>query len=249
NPRLGVAYDLFGNGRTALKTFIGRYMGQLTATIGNANNPMVTSVNTVQRTWTDSNGNYVPDCDLRLPTANGECGGISDLNFGKVNPNATRWDPEVLRGFGARDYFWDFGAEVQHEIRRGLSASAGYYRSWFGNFRVTDNLAVTADDFSPFCVVAPVDSRLPGGGGYQVCSLYDVAPARFGQVTNLVTAASRYGKQTQVNDFFSVNLNTRFGPGIQLGGGLDTGRTVTDSCFVVDSPQQLLYCRNSVPFR
>src|SRR5262245_16681544 len=51
NPRLGVAYDLFGNGRTALKTFIGRYMGQLTATIGNANNPMVTSVNTVQRTW------------------------------------------------------------------------------------------------------------------------------------------------------------------------------------------------------
>ena len=248
NPRLGVAYDLFGNGRTPVKVFIGRYMGQLTATITDANNPMVTSVNTVQRTWADANRNYVPDCDLRNPSANGECGGISDLNFGRSNPNATRWESDVIRGFGNRDYFWDFGTEVQHELRPGLSVSAGYYRSWFGNFRATDNLVVTPADYDPFCVTAPVDSLLPGGGGFQQCGLYDVAPAKFGQVANLVTDASRYGKQTQVNDFFNVSLNTRFGPGIQLGGGVDTGRTVLDSCYVVDSPQQLLYCRNTVPF-
>src|SRR5262249_57534859 len=87
-----------------------------------------------------------------------------------------------------------------------------------------------------------------GGGGYQVCGLYDVAPAKFGRVTNLVTPASRYGKLTRVNDFVNVSVSTRIGIGIQLGGGVDTGRTVSDRCFVVDSPQELLYCRIETPW-
>jgi hypothetical protein len=50
------------------------------------------------------------------------------------------------------------------------------------------------------------------------------------------------------SDFFGASLNTRFGSGIQFGGGVDTGRTVTDACFVIDSPQQLLNCRVVTPF-
>jgi hypothetical protein len=94
-----------------------------------------------------------------------------------------------------------------------------------------------------------VERRLPGGGGYQVCGLADVTPARFGRVTNLVTQASNYGTQTQVSDFFSVTANGRVGSGAQFGGGIDTGRTVSDRCFVVDSPQELLYCRVVTPLR
>src|SRR5262245_7339659 len=161
-------------------------------------------------------------------------------------------DDEVLRGVGVRDYLWDFGAEVQQQLSSRMSVTAGYYRNWYGNYLagfqgnavpVIDNLDVTPADFSPYCITAPVDPRLPGGGGYQVCGLYDVAPAKFGRVTNLVTPASRYGKLTRVNDFVNVSVSTRIGIGIQLGGGVDTGRTVSDRCFVVDSPQELLYCR------
>jgi hypothetical protein len=43
-------------------------------------------------------------------------------------------------------------------------------------------------------------------------------------------------------------VDTRFGRGIQFGGGVDTGRTVRDTCFVVDSPQQLVNCRVVRPF-
>jgi len=268
NPRLGVSYDLFGNGRTAVKASLGRYLEQLGAGIASANNPVVTSVLNTARTWNDANGNYVPDCDLTNFTANGECGLINNENFGKNNPRASRWDEDLLRGFARRTYAWDFGAEVQHELRPGLSVTGGYYRNWSGNFRTTDNLAVTPADYTPFCITAPVDPRLPGGGGYEVCGLYDVVPARFGRVDNFVTQASQFieegadvtcdsvigvagrnGAACGRSDFFGVTVNARFDSGFQLGGGVDTGRTLIDRCFVVDSPQELLYCRVVTPFK
>lgn len=257
NPRLGVAYDLFGNGRTALKTSIGRYVGMTGVNIAVQNNPLNTSVNSVTRTWRDDNKDYVPNCVLTNPAQNGECGAISNSNFGLPNPLVTRWADDVLHGWFKRDYLWDFTVEVQHEIRRGISVTGGYYRNWSRLFQlnasgndqfVTDNLLVTPGDFSPYCITAPKDPRLPAGGGYQVCGLYDVAPSLFGKVQNLVAQPSNYGKQKYVNDFFGLSVNTRFSSGLTLGGGADTGRTTRDTCFVVDSPQSLLYCHNVTPW-
>ena len=247
NPRVGAAYDLLGNGRTALKVALGRYVASEAVSVAQANSPVVTSVNTVNRTWNDANGNFVPDCDLRSPVANGECGAFDNSNFGRPNIT-TRWDDDILRGFGVRNYLWDFSAEVQQQLFQGLSVTAGYYRNWHNNFRVTDNLEVTPDDFSPYCVTAPIDPRLPGGGGYQVCGLYDISPAKFGSVNNLVSDSARFGRQTQTNDFFNVTASGRVGSRLQLGGGVDTGRTVLDACFVADSPQALLDCRVVTPF-
>jgi hypothetical protein len=248
SPRIGAAYDLFGTGRTALKVSLGRYAAKTGTTIASANNPIQTSVNNVNRNWTDTNGNYQPDCDLANRAANGECGAMSNLNFGGTRIT-NRYDDRVLEGWGARGYTWDLSTEVQQQIGSGLSVTAGYYRNWLGNFTTTDNLAVEPADYSPFCVTAPIDSRLPKGGGYQVCGLYDISLAKFGQVNNLVTHSSEFGDQKQINDFFMFTFNTRLGEGIQFGGGVDTGRTVTDTCFVVDSPQQLLNCRVVTPFR
>jgi hypothetical protein len=267
NPRVGASYDLFGTGRTAIRVSLGRFSESQGIGFPRAVNPLTTSVTSVTRTWNDSNGNYIPDCNLLNFGANGECGPISDQNFGQNNPGATRYADEVLRGGlnQARGYIWDTSAEVQQQLSQGISITAGYYHNRASNFRTSDNLRVTPADFSPYCITAPVDARLPGGGGYQVCGLYDVAPSKFGQVENLVTKATHYyGKGDQVtcggvpglastncgsSDFFGVNLTTRLGSGIQLGGGVDSGRTVQDSCFIVDSPQQLLNCHVVIPFR
>ena len=46
----------------------------------------------------------------------------------------------------------------------------------------------------------------------------------------------------------NVSIEGRLNSGTLFGGGVDTGRTVLDNCFVTDSPQQLLYCRVTVPF-
>jgi Carboxypeptidase regulatory-like domain len=234
DPRAGVAWDLFGDGRTAVKVALGRYVTKNSTNIALANNPITTSINTVTRVWND-NGDYVPNCNLADLTANGECLAVNNTNFGAFNPN-TRYADDAIRGFGARGYNWDFTAEVQRELRPGMSMTAGYYRNWYGNFLATDNTLVTPADFDPFCITAPSDAKLPGGGGYKVCGLYDVTPALFGKVNSAVTQASNFGEQRLVNDFFNVSFNARLGSGLLFGAGVDTGRTLNDACFNVDSP-------------
>ena len=236
SPRLGAAYDLFGNGRTAVKASVGRYVGKTAIAIAADNNPVTRSVLSVTRTWTDANLNYVPDCDLAVFSLNGECGAINNANFGRVNANATQYADEAIHGWGARDYLWDISAEVQQQLGAGVSLNAGYYRNWYDNFLITDNGEVTPADYNSFCVTAPSDARLPGGGGYPVCGLYDITPAKFGRVTNLVTRAENYGKLRYVSNFINVSLNTRLSSGAQFSAGFDTGRTVNDACFDVDTP-------------
>src|SRR6185503_3700015 len=166
--------------------------------------------------------------------ANGECGAIDNQNFGKSNPLATRYaDDVVLRG---RAYTWDINTELQHQLLPSVSVTAGYYHNWDGNYRVTDNVAVGDADYSQYCITAPSDPRLPRGGGYPICGLYDISQEKFGQVSSLVTQASNFGRYTRTADFLGASLNTRFGPGIRLAGGIDSGRTVNDVCFNVDSP-------------
>ena len=227
-----------------------------------ANNPINTSILFANRSWNDANGDYVPDCDLGNFAGNGECGPIDNSNFGQQNPNAVRWDPDVLSGWGRRDYNWDMSAEVQQELREGLSMSVGYYYNTGGYFssgsgygtlgaskvRLTDNVLVTPDDYDPYCITAPMDPRLPGGGGHEICGLYDIKPDRFGQVENLITAVDHFGQFGLSHHFVQVSFDGRFANGIQIGGGVDTGRSVQDQCFVVDTPQQLLHCREVRPW-
>ena len=128
-------------------------------------------VNRVTRSWTDANNNFVPDCDLQsvllqdLRSTGGDfCAALSNQNFGKPVFSNTI-DDAILGGWGVRSADWQIGASVQHEVLPRFSVELGYYRRWLQNFLVTDNLAVTADDFGVFSVTAPSDARLPGGGG------------------------------------------------------------------------------------
>jgi hypothetical protein len=256
NPRAGAAYDLFGNGRTALKISTGRYLNRENFGVTGGNNPFQTSISSATRSWNDllypigdpRRGNFIPDCNLQTQEANGECG-RGNLNFGLANPNVTRYADDLLRGFGVRGSTWDLSTEIQRQITERLSVTGGWYRTWFANFRVTDNTLVGPSDYSHYCVTAPVDARLPDGGGHQICGLYNVSFEQFGRSENLVRRQSDFGKQKQYTDFFSISFSGQVARGLQLGGGIDTGRRVTDSCFIVDSPQDLLNCRTVIAFK
>ena len=248
SPRFGVSYDLFGDGRTALKATLNRYVAGQGTTVAFANHPVYTSVVSVDRSWTDTNRDFVPDCVLTNPLVNGECGQIADLNFGQSNARATQYDPDVLHGFGKRSYNWEVSSSVQHEVMKSVSVTAAYFRRWYGNFTVTDNRAVTPADFDPFCVTVPNDGRL-SNSGQSACGYYDVNPSRFGQVQNFVTFAENFGKQREVYNGVDLTMSARLRDGLQLAGGVSTGRTETNNCFVVDSPQQELFCNVKPPLQ
>jgi hypothetical protein len=121
----------------------------------------------------------------------------------------------------------------QHELTTGVGVSVGYYRTWYGNFLVTDNTLVSPSDFDSYCITAPTNTRL-SNNGQQICDLLEIKAAKFGQVSNVVNLDSHYGGQSEVYDGIDVTLNARLGNGGLIGGGFATGRTVTDVCDIVD---------------
>jgi hypothetical protein len=246
-PRMGAAYDVFGSGKTALKMNIGKYLegagvigiyANTNPTLRMPQTTMVFGTAGVTRAWTDANGNFVPDCDLLnadaqdLRERGGDlCGVLSNTNFGK-NVLTNNFDPAILDGWGIRPSDWSLGVSIEQQILSRASVSVAYRRRWFNGFFAADNLSLQPVDLTPFSLVAPLDPRLPGGGGYTVSGLYDVVPDKAGQVNNLITNASAYGPWRQQFDGVDVTFNVRTRGGLTIVGGTSSGQTVADNCDV-----------------
>ena len=235
-------------GKTAVKASIGKYAAQVTG-YGNTFGPASAVVNSTTRSWTDTNGNFFPECDLRNPAANQECGPMANQAFGQVQIR-TNPDPNWITGWNKRPYAWESSVSVDHQIMQGMAINVGFFRTWYGNFSVTDNLSVTPADYDPYCLTWPTDARLPNSGE-QRCGFYDLQQAKFGQVNNLVTSASNYGEYTEYYQGADANLSVRLPKGGQIGGGWNIGNSITlpqgmsyvsdhvKRCFVIDSPQEM----------
>jgi hypothetical protein len=234
-PRLALTQDLAGDGKTAVRVSLNKYVeGQAVGALVGVNaggagpHPVSSLVNSTSRTWLDLNNDFIPQCDLTNIAANGECAAVSNPGFGSTNTNALRFDPKGLFGWGVRGYNWEFGVGVQREVMPRVSVDVGYFSRWYGNFRVTDNLALAATDFARVSVVAPSASGLSTSGA----TLTTFDANKVVQAQNLTTLASNYGEQKEHWNGVDFSVNARLANGVFLFGGVSTGKTMVDNCDV-----------------
>jgi len=208
-------------------------------------NPGATVVRSViNRPWTDNDRDYVVDCNLLNPAAQSPATGTVDTcaaasgtapNFGKLGA-ATQVDPDVLSGWGVRPNDYQTTITVQQELVPRVSADFSYtHRSWNGFF-VTDDLTRRGNInsyYETYTVTAPVDPRLPNGGGYPITrylptpAALNVAPQPF------LTTEKNLGATRDSNwNGFDITLNARLRNGLTTQVGTTTGRGTVFTCDV-----------------
>jgi hypothetical protein len=248
SPRLGVAYDLFGNGKTALKGTLNRYVVSEGVAFSLSLDP-ITFNQSATRAWTDANRDFIPQ--------ESELGPLSNANFA-TGATTSSTDDAIRAGWGVRPYNWETSAGIQHQLLAPLAVSVTYVRRSYANFSVTDNLDVGPSDFDEFCITAPSDARLGSVSGSQICGLYDLNPAKRGLVHNFRTRASNFGEQTEVFNGVDMLVNARFTSRATLSGGVSSGTSSSqggavsnsgNSCFIVDSPGAMRFCDVKRPWK
>jgi len=246
SPRGGFAWDVFGNGKTAVKINTGRYEDPAS----NLNNNYSIS-NPIARIATSATRNFVvpaggatvanimtvpvgvdkiPNCDFTNNLANGACQQSNALTFGTSTQTTANIDSALLNGWGIRPNDWQIGVSVQQQLAPRVSVEIGYFRRWLQNFTVTDNTVVGPADYTPFSITAPADPRLPGGGNYVVGNLFSIVPGKLGQTANNITDAANFGDQYQKYNGFLFNVSARAAQGLTIQGGINSGKTVNDYC-------------------
>jgi hypothetical protein len=244
-PRAGVAYDVFGTGRTALKFNWGMYLAYAANDSPyTATNPGFTVVRNVQnRGWNASiaaggNGDFVVNCDLLNPAANGECAAATGTapNFGRLGA-ATQVDPDVLSGWGVRPGDTQYTVTLQQEIMPRLSGDVSFTHRSFHGFFVTDDLTRrtggVASYYESYTLTAPSDPRLAAGGGYPVTVFVPTAAANAVAPQRFLTRESNIGEErTSVWDGFELTLNSRLRNGLVAQVGTTTGRAKVNDCAV-----------------
>ena len=243
-PRMGLAYDVFGNGKTAIKATLSKYW-QYAANDGVyiGTNPAATFAQTATRAWNDRttfpagdprNGNFIPDCDLNNPALNGECAALDNQNFfgfrdsGSVRSTATVVSPALLGGWGVRPFDWQFAASVQQQVLPRVSVEFGYSRRSWGNLTFTDNRAIGPADFDQYRFTVPSNPNLPTSG--QQLNYLLLKPAAFGRVDNYLALASDYADPSVYWQGLEMTVNARTNGGLTLQGGFTTGGGVRDLC-------------------
>ena len=141
---MGLVYDLFGNGKTAVKYSLNRYNLSRTTGIAANYNPLLSQTATLP--WVDVNRNDVADGALR-------CTGFPS-RIVKSTSRASRPTTASPRSneYGKYPRTWNLesGLEVSHELLGGLSVTGSWWKGDFHNLTNTVNQSWSAADYSPY---------------------------------------------------------------------------------------------------
>ncbi len=243
--RIGGAYDLFGDGKTAVKASAGRYMQQSAVDFQERYNPMQEVPAFVS--WTDLDNDDLAEGERGCVYLTPGC----ELNFAQVpttfgvrrnrNPDADL----------ARPYQWVYNVGVTRELRPGLGLALNYYHRKFYDIFYTTDLAKPIS--GPSSVYTPYQIPDPRGNG-QSLTIYNINPTALQTLNELDKTSAN---NSAAFHSFDVGINMRLANGAFLQGGTASGLSWSATCDVLDpnggtAVSGLRFCdqRNSdIPWR
>ena len=245
-PRLGVAYDLSGDGRTALKASASRYGDRTNIGLVGTLNPATNNI-AMSRSWYDGFNPFgipgLPACigPVACIAGDGLVQGdpLNDSPNGEIiSPNTTPgfatpeitqfFDPDWAFGWGKKLTNWEFSGSIQHELTPGVSVDVGYFRRSYSKFEVLEDRSNNAEDWDRYTITTPENPLLPDGGGFPI-TLVDLNPAAVAVPDEITTSADRFGGRSVTWQGVDINFSARL-EGVLLQGGYAAGRETTDRC-------------------
>ena len=173
---------------------------------------------TVNRTWTDANGNFLPDCIADESGGERRVRPVVIARVRRARPAKRRSIRRSCTGWGVRPSDWQLGIGVQQEILPRTSIEVSYNRRWFKGFFVFKNTLLDARPTSPAqTITAPLNANLPGGGGYPMT--YQVLnPGVPTNIQDLYTSADNYGGETVYWHGVDITISSRHAQRLRVPG-------------------------------
>ena len=223
SPRFGASYDLFGNGRTAIKVSASKDVQNNATGYPSIYNPMISDTDV--RTWSDFNRDNIAQ--------DNEIGPSQNRTFG-IRQN--RFPADDI----SRPYEMEYTARLEKQVGTNASVSGGYFRRGYHRIIKSTNLAVNLTDYTPIPIVNPLDG--------ETIAVYSLNPSKLGLVNILDTTS---GENSRTYNGFEANIDVRLTRQLRAFGGITIDRSRTNLCDVQDDPNLLRYCDQSafsIPF-
>ena len=242
-------YDLFGNGKTAIRFGFNRFEAAATTTNAGIYNPANMATVQASAAWTDLNGDGIAQgelgCVYRAPGCEINFANVPK-NFGTVslaNPDPTLKRPHAL----------GYNLGVSHELFPGVAVTAEWFHAVAKNILERNNIlrpgsmteptSVSNPSYRPVTVFSPIDGH--------AITMYDPISPAVQQAVAYVDTNDPNLKN--VYNGFEFNFNARLPRGARIFGGSSTDRSVANTCSAATTnPNVLIYCDQSkygIPWR
>jgi hypothetical protein len=232
SPRFGFAWDVQGDGRTAVKVGVGKYLTSYTTGFAETYDPNYYSAATLS--WTDVNGDDIAQGRLNFAPDGSRIGCVyqtpgCEIDFSTLSSSFGVKQSQRPADDLGRPYQYEMNASVQRELVPGTSVTFSYVRRDYKNIIWSDNLLLGDADWTPYSVANPLDPS-------QTVTIYNLNPAK----ASAVDILDQNSDNSRLYTGYDLTFNSRLNQ-VTLFGGVSLGHTIYNTC-QVDDPNRLAFC-------